>query len=217
MRPPLRTAVVLASSLVGGTTAAHASIIFEARPGFVQPDENLLFHGDGVFAGPGPTVQGATNQTDTIFTLTGMESLVTPSNGQARVEDEAAAGFESLFIDALDADVFYGAFEANLNAEDSGIANIRVVDDSGAVFDFVFDVDGAGQNFFGIEAADGRLIDTVLITMDGAELDDVRQIRVGGVSGDDFDSPPDAVPEPTTVLLLGCALSTAGVVARRRR
>ena len=146
-----------------------------------------------------------------------MESLVTPSNGQARVEDEAAAGFESLFIDALDADVFYGAFEANLNAEDSGIANIRVVDDSGAVFDFVFDVDGAGQNFFGIEAADGRLIDTVLITMDGAELDDVRQIRVGGVSGDDFDSPPDAVPEPTTLLLLGCALSTAGVVARRRR
>ena len=119
MRPPLRTAVVLASSLVGGTTAAHASIILEARPGFVQPDENLLFHGDGVFAGPGPTVQGATIQTDTIFTLTGMESLVTPSNGQARVEDEAAAGFESLFIDALDADVFYGAFEARCSISSS--------------------------------------------------------------------------------------------------
>jgi hypothetical protein len=206
---------VLASLLIGTAPAAHASIIFEASPDFVQPDENLLFHGDDVFAGPGLTVQGATNQSGTIFNLTGTENLVTPSSGQARVEDEVEEGFDSLFIDALDADVFYGAFEANLNAESDGIANIRVVDDSGAVFDFSFNVNGGGQNFFGLQAIDGQLIDTVLITTAGVELHDVRQIRLGGIT--DGDIPPDVVAEPTSLLLLGSALGISGLLARRRR
>ena len=107
------------------------------------------------------TVRGRTNQTDTIFNLI-MENLVTPSNGQARVRMRKGPGFVSLLVDALDSDVFYTEFEANLNAEANGIANITVTDDSGTVFNFSFNVNGGGQNFFGLQAIDGQLIDTVL-------------------------------------------------------
>ena len=215
MRTPLITAAALASVLVVGAPAAQASIIFFDGPGAVQPDENLLFNGEGTFPGPGMTVKGRTNQTDTIFNLIGMESLVTPSNGQARVEDEGGTGFASLLVDALDSDVFYTEFEANLNAEADGVANIRVTDDSGTVFDFSFNVNGGGQNFFGLQAIDGQLINTVLITTVGIELQDVRQIRVGGIT--DGDNPPDNTPEPTTMALLGLGLIGAGYARRRQQ
>ena len=143
-----------------------------------------------------------------------MENLVTPSNGQARVEDEGGTGFVSLLVDALDSDVFYTEFEANLNAEANGVANITVTDDSGTVFNFSFNVNGGGQNFFGLQAIDGQLIDTVLISTAGVELQDVRQIRLGGMT--DGDDPPDHAPEPTTLALLGFGLIGAGYVRRRR-
>ena len=213
MRTPLFTAAVLAGLMVSAP-AAQASIIFFDGPGEVQPEENLLFNGDGTFPGPGMTVRGRTNQTDTIFNLIGMENLVTPSNGPARVEDEEGTGFVSLLVDALDSDVFYTEFEANLNAEANGVANITVTDDSGTVFNFSFNVNGGGQNFFGLQAIDGQLIDTVLISTVGVELQDVRQIRLGGVT--DGDNPPDNAPEPTTLALLGFGLIGAGYVRRRR-
>ena len=38
-----------------------------------------------------------------------------------------------LFVDALDSDVLYEEFEANLNAEGDGTASIRVVDADGTL------------------------------------------------------------------------------------
>ena len=213
MRTPLVTAAVLAT-LVAGAPAAQASIIFMSSPSFVQPDENLLYNAAGLLQGPALTVQGATNRTRTIFNLTGTENLVTPSGGQARVDDESNSGFDSLFIDALDSGVLYREFEANLNAEGDGVANIQVFDDGGEEFNFAFDVRAGGQNYFGLQAIDGQLIDTVLITTAGVELQDVRQIRVGGILKDG--APPDTVPEPTAVALLGLGLLGAGYARRRR-
>ena len=214
MRALFRTSAALAGLLVGGVTTASASILFEVGPSFVQPSENLLFHGEGLFTGPGMTIQGATNQTGTVFNLTGVENLNAPSNGQARVEDELQTGFTSLFIDALDPDVFYQEFEANLNAAGNGVANIRVIDSKGTAFDFSYNVDGNGQNFFGLRAIDDQLIDSVLITTVGTELADVRQIRLGGVT--EGDGTPDNVPEPSALLLFGITIAAAGRFARRR-
>ena len=48
----------------------------------------------------------------------------------------------------------------------------------------------------------------------GVELQDVRQVRIGGITeGDDN---PDPAPEPTTLALLGFGLIGAGYVRRRR-
>lgn len=202
--------------LVGTSAAANAAIIFEAAPGFVQPDENLLFNDEGLFTGPGLTIEGATNQTNTVFGLTGTVNLVAPSQGQARVEDEQSTGFNSLVIQALADDTFFAEFEANLNASADGVATVLAIDSLGMGYNFSFDIDAAGQNFFGLQATEGTLIRSVLITTD-ASLDDVRQIRLGGITTDDGSTPPDnSVPEPTSLLLMGSALVAARVVSRRR-
>ena len=50
-----------------------------------QTDENVLFNESGLWDNQN-TVQGITNQTDLIIDFMGLETMVTPSGGQARIE-----------------------------------------------------------------------------------------------------------------------------------
>jgi hypothetical protein len=82
----------------------------------------------------------------------------------------------------------------------------------GQVFNQVFSVDTNGQNFFGIEAAEGAVINSVTVqALGNTTFSELNQWRLGG-----FNQPSSEVPEPASLLLLGSGLAgTAGALRRR--
>lgn len=82
----------------------------------------------------------------------------------------------------------------------------------GQVFNQVFTVDTNGQNFFGIQAFEGAVINSVTIqALGNTTFAEINQWRVGG-----FAPAASEVPEPASLFLLGSGLAgTAGMVRRR--
>jgi len=81
----------------------------------------------------------------------------------------------------------------------------------GQVFSQTFAVDTNGQNFFGIQAAEGAVINSVTVQgLNGTTFQDINQWRLGGFSN------PNSVPEPASLFLLGSGLVGAAGALRRR-
>jgi hypothetical protein len=199
-------------ALFAGTSAQADLIITLGRSDF-QPDENLLF-GDHLIE-QGTTVQGWTNNTHEVFNITGREELVTPSNGQARVDATADSELDFALIDALRAVVYFSEFEANLHVggQTSGTFTVTACDQAGVCESATFAL-GSGENAFSVASTNGQLIDTVRFTST-VEVDDVRQIRLGGVQEAAVN--PAQVPEPGTMGLLAAGLVALAAFSRRPR
>jgi PEP-CTERM motif len=81
----------------------------------------------------------------------------------------------------------------------------------GQVFNQVFTVDTNGQNFFGIEAFEGAVINSVTVQgLNGTTFSEINQWRLGGFA------PAGEVPEPASLFLLGSGLVGAAGALRRR-
>ena len=189
---------------------ARADIIFYNSPGGIQPEENVLLVSNQV----GPTIEGTTNQTDSLVNFTQPvlpENLTTPANGQARIA--AVDGAYTSLRTSLASGTTFSLFEANPIFLSGGLPfNVIVTEDNGATTTGTF-TSGNGQSYFGVQAIAGQRISFIDIVGPTNSIQDVRQIRIGGVQ-----STVTVVPEPGAVafgVVMGGGL--LGLIARGKR
>jgi hypothetical protein len=211
-----KVAYALAASaalfLAAASSPAGATVILDVGPGVLQPDENLLFNNGPT---PGLTIEGVTNQSGLIATLTGGEEL-SAFGGQARVRAADASlnttftfnGFANqLFgFDFADGAVAFTETEFRVFGGTATQLTLTFVDTAGEVFQQTLAIPKSG--YFNASAIDGQLIDYFSIAANGT-LGDIRQIRIGGVTG--------VVPEPATWAMMLLGFGAAGAVLRTRR
>jgi hypothetical protein len=192
---------------------AHADVIFTVG-NVPQIDENILFNGEGLVSSGNP-VTGVTNQTNITFAFGSNETLTTQSSGQARIA--AVNSPFNLFTIEGEPNTLFESAIFNLNAAASGTVTILVTNQFGQVESQSFTVGSSGSNFFTLTTNDVQSIRSIAIS--GANLNDVRQIRIGGASTLTTESgfTSTSVPEPSTMALMSAACLALCIAARSRR
>jgi hypothetical protein len=209
MAATIRTLVAGAACmlLLAGARPAAADMIITIGPSPAGDVQNLLFNEPGLERGPAMIVEGAIN--GLIFNIEGLEDLITPAAGQARVEG-ADGGFQFAAIYAADPGVLFERFTANLQfgSQATGFFTITGFNQFGQTESLTSPLT-PGENFFRVTAIDPQLLTRIEISTT-VDLDDIRQIRIGGGS-------VPQVPEPGLLLLFGTGLITAARWHRRSR
>jgi hypothetical protein len=188
--------------------------------------DNVLFNIGGLL-NDANTVQGVVNNAaNTLVDFTAAAGSTFHANGgQARIEGPGGAGaFRFLQLEMHSGETFT-KLVWNLNTPNGAGTGTVTFTIDGVDFPTVFNI-GNGQNFFTFTASGGMTMTTVAYNTT-VDIQDTRQIRVGGVStpttttsttgttGGTTGTPPPAIPEPESYLLTGLGL-TALYAARRR-
>jgi hypothetical protein len=210
------------SLVLGGTllsliaTSAGATIIFSATPS--GTGDNVVFNQQPANQS-GTTILGnINNPNNTPVQFTSTQTLVTPAQGQARIESNP----DNILNNLITTIPGFGTTQAvfNLDAAANGSASIIAGDQFGHLFNFSLPLSGSGQNFFTLTGTAGELIIGVGISSN-VGLGDVSQIRFGATSTlPPGVTPFTAVPGPIAGAGLPGLIAACGALialARRRR
>lgn len=189
--PPIAVAGTL---LVLAATSAQAVVI--STGGGPSGGVNVLFN-ETRLDETGLTVEGSVN--NFIIDFTSTTSLSTPAQGQARIAAEAENGTFTNFLVAPEGNVSFTRLQFNINAAEDGSVSFLI---NGADFGVNFDLDGNGENRFTFQAQGDEVFNTIAFVTTSAPVEDVRQVRIGGLA-----APTNDVPEGgSTLALLGIVL-----------
>ena len=207
--------VLAFAGLAAAPAASRADFVFYTSNGDFQgglhtfglDDENVLFNGAGTISGPALTVTGRTNQSSQLIDITGIEDLITPASGQARVEASVGT-YTTASITANDPMFALTSLSYQIKATNKtgGSFTLTATDQFGGTDSLTIN-SSPGNIFFGVIATNGEMLTVATITSSGNTIDDIRQIRVG----------LKAVPEPASLGLIGIGLIAVTFGGLRRK
>lgn len=190
---------------VGNPNNQNTDNVLFNNPALVH--SGLLVQGDFNGAGAGFIVDFTSGSGSGNLGVSGGQAVLIGGSGNTpfsnvTVQLENGATFQKLIFNI---DVTNGLANASVQF------TVNYTLAGGQVFQQVFSVDANGENFFGIQAAEGAVINSVTIQgLNGTTFTDINQWRLGGFA------PAGEVPEPASLFLLGSGLvGTAGMVRRR--
>jgi len=195
----LRSAIAAGALALSLATPAFADITVLAGPAPGALDPVSFNNGDTGFL-----ITGLVGPGDAEVTFNGAEALTV--QGQSI---EAVAGtFNFLLFTLADAGLAFTGAQFDLGAAASGFTTILAYDQFGNSFGGDFSVADNGSNVFNVAATAGQTIQSIVV-MSTAALDDVSQIRLGGITA--------IVPEPASWAMMILGFGATGAMVRLRR
>lgn len=187
----------LAVLVVVWSGTAHADVIFILGNN-PQPNEENILVGNGT---SGATVFGLGQLTNVLIAFSSVtDTLTEPTDQPPRIEaaDALVNNIRVSVAGGVFEDLIINPFVGSGNATVTVITNESGGGTGTTVFDYSL---GNGNNFLTIVASNGETIASVTIDASSG-FSSFNQPRISGASG------PSAVPEPTSLTLIGIGLAT---------